>query len=68
MSGNLSHQIEHHLFPDMPANRYKEVAPKIRPFVQNMALITTKRTLCVSSGVYGYVWRNVHYQTIPLQK
>lgn len=28
--GNLSHQIEHHLFPDMPANRYSEAAPKIR--------------------------------------
>ena len=22
LSGNLSHQIEHHLFPDMPARRY----------------------------------------------
>lgn len=30
LSGNLSHQIEHHLFPDMPANRYAEVAPKIQ--------------------------------------
>jgi fatty acid desaturase len=30
MSGNLSHQVEHHLFPDLPANRYIEVAPKIR--------------------------------------
>jgi len=30
LSGNLSHQIEHHLFPDMPANRYKEVAPTIK--------------------------------------
>ena len=30
LSGNLSHQIEHHLFPDMPANRYAEAAPKIR--------------------------------------
>jgi fatty acid desaturase len=29
MSGNLSHQIEHHLFPDMPSNRYPEIAPKI---------------------------------------
>ena len=29
LSGNLSHQIEHHLFPDMPANRYTQVAPKI---------------------------------------
>ena len=30
LSGNLSHQIEHHLFPDMPANRYAEAAPKVK--------------------------------------
>jgi NADPH-dependent stearoyl-CoA 9-desaturase len=30
MSGNLSHQIEHHLFPDMPSNRYQEVAPRVQ--------------------------------------
>jgi len=30
MSGNLSHQIEHHLFPDVPANRYQEMAPAVR--------------------------------------
>ncbi len=30
MTGNLSHQIEHHLFPDMPSNRYAEIAPRIR--------------------------------------
>ncbi len=30
MSGNLSHQIEHHLFPDLPANRYPEIAPEVR--------------------------------------
>ncbi|MFT3699090.1 MAG: acyl-CoA desaturase [Kofleriaceae bacterium] len=29
MSGNLSHQIEHHLFPDLPSNRYPEVAPQV---------------------------------------
>jgi linoleoyl-CoA desaturase len=29
-SGNLSHQIEHHLFPDMPSNRYPQVAPRVR--------------------------------------
>uniref|UniRef100_UPI003AB43A57 fatty acid desaturase family protein n=1 Tax=Acinetobacter ursingii TaxID=108980 RepID=UPI003AB43A57 len=34
LSGNLSHQIEHHLFPDMPANRYSEVAPKIKALCQ----------------------------------
>lgn len=30
MTGNLSHQIEHHLFPDLPANRYAEMAPVVR--------------------------------------
>ena len=34
MSGNLSHQVEHHLFPDMPANRYAEVAPKVQAVCQ----------------------------------
>ena len=30
MTGNLSHQIEHHLFPDLPSNHYPKVAPKVR--------------------------------------
>lgn len=30
MSGNLSHQIEHHLFPDLPATRYAELAPQVQ--------------------------------------
>lgn len=29
-SGNLNHQIEHHLFPDLPSNRYAEIAPRVR--------------------------------------
>ena len=30
MTGNLSHQIEHHLFPDLPSNRYAEIAVEVR--------------------------------------
>ncbi|REE98080.1 fatty acid desaturase family protein [Thermomonospora umbrina] len=30
MTGNLSHQIEHHLFPDLPSNRYVRIAPQVR--------------------------------------
>jgi linoleoyl-CoA desaturase len=30
MTGHLSHQIEHHLFPDVPAARYPELAPRVR--------------------------------------
>jgi NADPH-dependent stearoyl-CoA 9-desaturase len=30
LTGHLSHQIEHHLFPDLPAARYPELAPRVR--------------------------------------
>jgi fatty acid desaturase len=30
MTGNLSFQIEHHLYPDLPSNRYQEIAPKVQ--------------------------------------
>ena len=30
MSGNLSHQIEHHLFPDIPARRYPQIAQEVQ--------------------------------------
>jgi fatty acid desaturase len=30
MTGNLSHQIEHHLFPDLPARRYPQLAAEVR--------------------------------------
>ena len=38
MTGNLSHQIEHHLFPDLPSNRYAEVAPQVRDLFQRYGL------------------------------
>ncbi|MFT6276398.1 MAG: linoleoyl-CoA desaturase [Halioglobus sp.] len=30
LSGNLSHQIEHHLFPTVPARRYAELSVKVQ--------------------------------------
>ena len=38
LSGNLSHQIEHHLFPDIPARRYAEIAPQVREICQRYGL------------------------------
>ncbi len=38
MSGNLSHQIEHHLFPDLPSNRYREIAPRVREIFRRHGL------------------------------
>jgi fatty acid desaturase len=38
MSGNLSFQIEHHLFPDIPARRYQEIAPQVREICQRYGI------------------------------
>jgi linoleoyl-CoA desaturase len=38
MSGNLSFQIEHHLFPDIPARRYQQIAPQVREICQRYGI------------------------------
>jgi len=38
MSGNLSHQIEHHLFPDLPARRYPQVAEEVKEICERYGL------------------------------
>ena len=38
MTGNLSYQIEHHLFPDLPSNRYQEIAPQVRDLFERYGL------------------------------
>ncbi len=38
LSGNLSHQIEHHLFPDIPAHRYAELATEVSEICERYGL------------------------------
>ena len=38
LSGHLSHQIEHHLFPDLPAPRYEQIAPRVRALCERYGL------------------------------
>jgi linoleoyl-CoA desaturase len=38
MSGNLSFQIEHHLYPDLPSNRYQEIAPLVQEVFERYGL------------------------------
>jgi fatty acid desaturase len=45
MSGNLSHQIEHHVFPDLPSNRYHEIAPRVRALFERYGLSYNARPL-----------------------
>ncbi|WP_165855947.1 fatty acid desaturase family protein [Marinobacter sp. JSM 1782161] len=38
LSGHLSHQIEHHVFPDIPAHRYREIAPRVEAVCRKYGL------------------------------
>lgn len=38
MTGNLSYQVEHHLFPDLPGHRYAEIAPRVREICEKYGL------------------------------
>jgi fatty acid desaturase len=57
MTGNLCYQIEHHLYPDLPHNRYPEIAERVRalcatyelPYTTGPMLrqyLLTVRTIC----------------------
>ena len=62
MSGNLSHQIEHHLFPDLPSNRYAEVAPKIQALFDKYGLTYNARPLVPQ--VYS-AWHRIVRLSLP---
>nr|WP_255266233.1 acyl-CoA desaturase [Nocardia farcinica] len=62
MSGNLSHQIEHHLFPDIPANRYPEIAPEVRALCEKYGL--PYHTGPLSKQVLD-VWRKIFVLALP---
>lgn len=58
LSGNLSHQIEHHLFPDMPSNRYPEVAPRVRALATRYRLPYNTGSLTRQFGSTTWtIWR-----------
>jgi linoleoyl-CoA desaturase len=62
MTGNLSHQIEHHLFPDLPSNRYKDVAPKVRALFEKYDLTYNSRPL--PQQVYS-AWHRIVRLSLP---
>ena len=62
MTGNLSHQIEHHLFPDLPSNRYYEIAPRIRALFEKYDLSYTTGSL---PRQVASAWRKVVRLSLP---
>ncbi|WP_298585583.1 acyl-CoA desaturase [uncultured Kocuria sp.] len=62
MTGNLSFQIEHHLFPDLPSNRYAEVAVKVREICERYGLPYTTGPLPKQVGSY---WAKIFRLALP---
>jgi linoleoyl-CoA desaturase len=62
MTGNLSFQIEHHLFPDLPSNRYQEIAPKIQDLFERYGLSYTSGSL---PKQVASAWKKVFRLSLP---
>ncbi len=62
MTGNLSYQIEHHLFPDLPSNRYKDIAVTVRQLADKYDLPYTTGPLAVQ---YAKSWRTIAKLSLP---
>ncbi|WP_121254312.1 fatty acid desaturase family protein [Nocardioides ferulae] len=62
MTGNLSHQIEHHLFPDLPSNRYAEIAPRVKALFDKYDLNYHEAPLL---NQVGSAWHKVVWLSLP---
>jgi fatty acid desaturase len=62
MSGNLCYQIEHHLFPDLPSNRYAEIAQRVRALCDKYDLPYTTGSL---TRQYLLTLRTIHKLALP---
>ncbi|WP_282783074.1 MULTISPECIES: fatty acid desaturase [unclassified Nocardia] len=62
MTGNLSHQIEHHLFPDLPSNRLASIAVRVRAMCDKYDLPYTTGSLPVQ---YAKSWRTIMKLSLP---
>ncbi|OBI77261.1 fatty acid desaturase family protein [Mycobacterium asiaticum] len=62
MSGNLCHQIEHHLYPDLPSNRLHEISTRVRAVCDKYDLPYTTGSFLVQ---YGKTWRTLAKLSLP---
>ena len=62
MTGSLSFQIEHHLFPDLPSCRYPEIAPRVRAICERYGLAYNSGRL---GGQYRSVAKKILRYSLP---
>jgi NADPH-dependent stearoyl-CoA 9-desaturase len=78
-SGNLCYQIEHHLFPDLPSNRYPEISVRVRELCakydiayttgslprQYLQTVRTNFRLALPEGGWAAAWRHLRSTRAP---
>jgi hypothetical protein len=62
MTGNLSYQIEHHLYPDLPSNRLAEISVRVRQVCDKYDLPYTSGPFLVQ---YAKTWRTIAKLSLP---
>ncbi|MGV0582930.1 fatty acid desaturase [Mycobacteroides chelonae] len=62
MSGNLCHQIEHHLYPDLPSNRLHEIAIRVSDICDKYDLPYTTGSFLMQ---YARTWRTIAKLSLP---
>jgi linoleoyl-CoA desaturase len=62
LSGNLGFQIEHHLYPDLPSNRYAEISVRVRELCDKYDLPYTTGPL---HRQYGQALRTIMKLSLP---
>jgi len=62
MTGNLCHQIEHHLYPDLPSNRLAEISVRVREICEKYDLPYTTGSFLVQ---YAKTWRTLAKLSLP---
>jgi linoleoyl-CoA desaturase len=62
MSGNLCHQIEHHLYPDLPSSRLHEISLRVRQVCDKYDLPYTTGSFLLQ---YGKTWRTIAKLSLP---
>ncbi len=62
MSGQLGYQIEHHLFPDLPSNRYAQISVKVKDICDRYDIPYTTGPLWKQ---YGQTFRTIMKLSLP---
>ncbi|MDL9936734.1 fatty acid desaturase [Gordonia sp. ABSL1-1] len=62
LSGNLSFQIEHHIYPDLPSNRLREISVRVQALCEKYDLPYTTGSFPMQ---YAKSWRTIAKLSLP---